>query len=242
MEEIRNMPYLRHQKRELKYTLIQRSLTQKNIVIRVRQGEVVVSAPKTVSVKKVEEVLKEKWKWIFEKLSESSQIKPKSALTVNDMIFFVGQPLRIELLNEHIVGQKIVKTRFALQIPTHLIEHVSIEQVVQTWLRHQAECMIPKMVIELAQTFQLTPLRIRVKEQRSRWGSCSSRGSIQINWRLIQAPAKILEYVIIHELAHLTYLNHSSAFWDLVARMMPDYHTHREWLKTNGASLFRIDT
>ena len=78
---------------------------------------------------------------------------------------------------------------------------------------------------------------ITVRDQKSRWGSCSSRGTLSFNYRLIFAPPKVLDYVVIHELCHLTHMNHSKEFWNMVEDILPDYKEHRKWLKENGHTL-----
>ena len=79
--------------------------------------------------------------------------------------------------------------------------------------------------------------RISIRDQKTRWGRCSSRGTLSFNWRLMLAPPDILDYVIVHELCHLTHMNHSPAFWQCVEHILPDYKTRRKWLKENGYQL-----
>lgn len=78
---------------------------------------------------------------------------------------------------------------------------------------------------------------ITVRDQKSRWGSCSSRGTLSFNYRLIFAPPVILDYVVVHELCHLTHMNHSRDFWDMVAGVMPEYKEYRKWLRDHGHEL-----
>lgn len=78
---------------------------------------------------------------------------------------------------------------------------------------------------------------VTIRDQKSRWGSCSSRGTLSFNYRLIFAPPVILDYVVVHELCHLTHMNHSRDFWDMVASVMPEYKLHRTWLKEHGHEL-----
>ncbi len=82
-----------------------------------------------------------------------------------------------------------------------------------------------------AKEMGLTYNSFRIKEQKTRWGSCSSKGNINLNWRLIQAPEEVINYVIVHELAHLRYMNHSHEFWQLVSQYSPDYQKWRDWLR-----------
>ncbi len=76
-----------------------------------------------------------------------------------------------------------------------------------------------------------------VRDQKTRWGSCSSTGTLSFNYRLMFAPPRVLDYVVIHELCHLTHMNHSREFWNLVASVMPEYKIHRNWLKEHGQEL-----
>lgn len=88
------------------------------------------------------------------------------------------------------------------------------------------------------------PQRITLRDPRSRWGSCSSKGDLMFSWRLIMAPPAVLDYVAAHEVAHLVEMNHSAAFWRVCARLRPDYDLHRVWLRQHGASLlaWRFDS
>lgn len=81
--------------------------------------------------------------------------------------------------------------------------------------------------------------RIAVKDQATRWGSCSRKGNLNFNWRLILMPEEILDYVVVHELAHLKQLNHSPEFWKIVQEVLPDYKSRRKWLKENGGYFIR---
>lgn len=80
--------------------------------------------------------------------------------------------------------------------------------------------------------------RIAIREQKTRWGSCSSKGNLNFNWRLIFAPPEVLDYVVVHELAHRREMNHSKAFYNIVESVLPDYKKSRRWLRENGESLW----
>lgn len=82
------------------------------------------------------------------------------------------------------------------------------------------------------------PGRVAIREQKSRWGSCSRKGNLNFNWKLIMAPPQALDYVVVHELCHLHEFNHSPRFWALVAAQMPDYEVWKKWLKTHGEDLY----
>ncbi len=100
--------------------------------------------------------------------------------------------------------------------------------------RELARQVFQQSVDYYAQQMQVSYRRITIRDQKTRWGSCSMKGNLNFNWRLVLAPREVLDYVVVHELAHRREMNHSSRFWGLVAEVMPDYKWRREWLKENG--------
>lgn len=100
-----------------------------------------------------------------------------------------------------------------------------------------AKDYFPKRVAYFSQFTGGSYNRITVRDQKTRWGSCSAKGTLSFNWRLMLAPPSIPDYVIVHELCHLTYMNHSAAFWKKVESVYPDYRTARKWLKDHGHEL-----
>ena len=105
-------------------------------------------------------------------------------------------------------------------------------------LRARAAAELPSRLIELASELDIAIQRISIRNQRTRWGACSSRGSITLNWRLILVPDFVRDYVMIHELMHRRELNHSRRFWKHVAAACPRYDEARKWLLTDGRRLF----
>ncbi len=95
----------------------------------------------------------------------------------------------------------------------------------------------PKRAAHFQQFTGGTYNRITIRDQKTRWGSCSARGTLSFNWRLMLAPPAILDYVVVHELCHLTHMNHSPAFWQAVEAVCPDYRDSRRWLKEHGQEL-----
>ena len=110
-------------------------------------------------------------------------------------------------------------------------------EAIQAYLRQLAERELPPRTRELAEIHNVTVHRVTVRDQKTRWGSCSARKTISLNWRLIQAPPSVLDYLIIHELMHLREMNHSARYWKLVAEAYPGYREAERWLKRGGLSL-----
>ena len=105
-------------------------------------------------------------------------------------------------------------------------------------LRARAAIELPPQLLALAERHGLIVTRVTIRNQRSRWGSCSSRGHITLNFRLLLMPPEVREYILIHELMHLRQGNHSRRFWRLVEEAYPAFREAERWLKKNGASLF----
>ena len=108
---------------------------------------------------------------------------------------------------------------------------------LEEWLKREAKTLIYRRVAELAMLHKYEFERVRVSGAKTRWGSCSSKNNINISWKLIMAPGHILDYVILHELAHLKHMNHSKAFWGQVEKSCDHYDDSRKWLKKHGRML-----
>jgi predicted metal-dependent hydrolase len=103
--------------------------------------------------------------------------------------------------------------------------------------QRQALQIISSRVRVYADQMHLTPLSIKVNRARRRWGSCSHRGALNFSYRLMAAPLAVIDYVVVHELAHMKHLNHSRAFWNCVASVMPEFRNHHQWLREHGHRL-----
>ena len=118
---------------------------------------------------------------------------------------------------------------------------VSQKQAFEKRYRQAAASYFPMRVAYYHQFTGGTYSRITIRGQHTRWGSCSSRGTLSFNWRLMMAPPKVLDYVVVHE-CHLKHMDHSRNFWNAVAEVMPDYKEQKKWLKEHGMELFVLDT
>ncbi len=109
--------------------------------------------------------------------------------------------------------------------------------VLEAWYRQQAERLIKKRADELCPRLGVTYGRLSIRGARTRWGSCSRKGNLNLNWKLMMLPEPVIDYVVIHELAHLKEMNHSKKFWDLVAEHCPQWRKHGKRLKDHAAEL-----
>lgn len=158
--------------------------------------------------------------------------QPKTAVAWNPgtEIIFRGKPVRIE-----------VDADGGIRFGTELIQvadvSADLRPAIQNHLRQLATLELPPRVRELAAIHGVSATRVSVRNQKSRWGSCSRQGNISLNWRLIQSPSYVCDYIILHELAHRRQMNHSDKFWQEVARLCPDYLVAERWLKQHAKLL-----
>ncbi len=116
-------------------------------------------------------------------------------------------------------------------------EEIKRLSVMDKRFRSAAKEYFPKRVAYYHQQTGGNYTKITIRDQKTRWGSCSSSGTLSFNYRLMYAPPRVLDYVVVHELCHLTHMNHSKDFWNMVASIMPDYKSYRQWLKDHGREL-----
>jgi len=144
-------------------------------------------------------------------------------------ILFRGDPVRLEKCGEEI--------RFATETVLIKASELDLRPAIERHLWRLAARELPLRVLELAVLHQFQVKRVTVRNQRSRWGSCSRHGTISLNWRLIQAPQFVCDYIMLHELAHLREMNHSRRFWSVVGRLCPNVAEAEKWLKENSGLL-----
>jgi predicted metal-dependent hydrolase len=121
--------------------------------------------------------------------------------------------------------------------PHHVTIDPSNKAVIEAWYRNQAKQFIFKRVAELAAHFGYSYNRLFIRGSKTRWGSCSMKKNLSFNWRLVKAPPFVIDYLILHELAHTVVFNHSKKFWQRVADTCPDYKVAEKWLKDHGSTL-----
>lgn len=151
-----------------------------------------------------------------------------------------GSEIEIEGIQRRIVpgrGRALVLSETELQVPGRVD---TTARRVQAWLKARARDRLAAASDHYAAQIGRNYSRLSLRDTRSRWGSCTTNGGLMYSWRLILAPPEVLDYVAAHEVAHLEEMNHSQAFWAVVARLMPEYETPRTWLRQNGAQLHRF--
>ncbi|HEV2392340.1 MAG TPA: SprT family zinc-dependent metalloprotease [Verrucomicrobiae bacterium] len=206
-------------------------------VLRLRpDGSARVTIPRGGSAVEARRFAHSNISWIDKHLPranpESSQ---SSAWPAGRQILFRGELVTLE--SESNVEANLI--RFAGEVVRVKNPGGDLRPEIECHLWQMAARELPLRVLELAAANGLTFGRVSVRNQRSRWGSCSRRGTVSLNWRLVQAPLHVRDYIILHELAHLLEMNHSRRFWREVARLCPSFEQAEKWLKQNAKLLRR---
>lgn len=207
---------------------LKRSARRRSIGIKVHRGEVTVTAPVRASMAEVRAFVAQKARWINKHLElQRTSIAQQAAVKLGPgaELPFLGERLLLEATGPA-VG--VVRDGDRLLIGA---DPLLYKAKIARWLAGQAQAYLPGRIKALAPLLGVEPRGFSVRFYKSRWGSCNRRGELQFNWLLMMAPSVVVDYVVVHELAHLRHFNHSPAFWQLVASVMPDYANHRTWLR-----------
>ena len=224
--------------RKLPYRIIT-SKRARRLRLSVTSQEVTVTLPVGVKPGDAEKFLQQNAQWLLHQLERAAKTRPAGNVLPPDVIYFRGIATRIEIIDEagRLSRMRIDEERGRLVLRVPPGTRGTPRSIIEPWLKQQARQEIEQMVKASAARMKVSPKKVTIRDQRTRWGSCSNKGTLSFNWRLIMAPPIVMEYVVIHELAHLRQPNHSTAFWDLVAAYAPAYKKSRLWLKKNGAAL-----
>jgi predicted metal-dependent hydrolase len=194
-------------------------------------GSARLTIPRGGSVRVAQAFLERHTGWLAKQLERLAARPRKPATwTLGTEIFYRGERVQIEASQPGCI-------RFADQIMPTVNASEDLRPAIERHLWALAARELPPRLCELAALHGFTVRRVTVRNQRSRWGSCSRRGTISLNWRLIQTPAFVQDYLHLHELAHLRHMNHSARYWAEVERLCPDYETAERWLKQHAALL-----
>ena len=216
---------------------ITRSKRKTVSIIVERSGTIRVLAPLKFPEKNIIQFISDKQNWIRKKMSDldAHQTK-KPTFEEGSHIEFMGGTIRIAY---HVVQKKNEEFMCLVDAVIHYnrrdFSFNAMLEDTERWYRQQALMLFHERVAYFSAILDRTPTKISIKTQHKRWGSCTSKGHILLNWRLILAPIEIIDYVIVHELCHLYHMDHSKRFWELVSKIDPHYADKRLWLKRHGS-------
>jgi len=219
---------------------VKRSSRAKHARLEVCAGTgLTVVIPSSYNIDDIPDLLRKKGRWIINKLAKyvtGHQITEGKEPESGDSIPYLGRRLKVvtRCNSGTIADVRLEKNRLLVDLNSR---NGRLNLVLEWWYRRQAEKLVKERADELCPRVGVTYVRLTVRGARTRWGSCSQKGNINFNWKLMMAPEPVIDYVIIHELAHLKEMNHSKNFWKLVAEHCPQWRRHRKWLKDHEAEL-----
>lgn len=204
-------------------------------------GGVEVIAPRRVSLDEVESFVASKRAWIDRtllRMRTAEAERPLPRLEDGGEVPFLGERLSLRVRVEP--GRKrshVARQGGELRVAVPEPGPAAVEAALERWYRAQARGEVARRLDAAVARVGQSYASLQIRGQRSRWASCSARGGMSFNWRLLLAPPEILDYVVEHEVAHLEVHDHSRRFWELLAQRCPGYRDHERWLRANGATL-----
>ena len=213
---------------------IKRTDRKKTVSFQVERGLVKVLVPKNLDKAKLDKIIKSKSKWIKNKLSKVDEILPfkKKDYVSGEDFMYLGKHYKLKVIKGQKYNVKLSDKYLTLDIKLHTKDE-KIKRLLKKWYFENAEKYLKEITSELSLKNNLNFKSVKVRNYRSRWGSCSSIGSIFYNWKIIMAPKKIIRYVVLHELAHTKFHNHSPRFWSYLKSKYGDIEYSKNWLVKN---------
>ena len=216
---------------------IQKSAKRRKLTITVeRDRRVVVHAPEGISEETIQQVVESKRRWIYEKISQSQKYQtlphpPGKELVSGESALYLGRQYRIELVKMGLAGIQFSQ-RF--MIPARGKKRT--EALREWYIGRAKEKLMPRVKLH-ARDLGVDIAGVKIVDNRYRWGSCTLNDNVNFNWRLIKAPMFVIDYVIVHELAHLIESNHTPRFWNIVRARTSTMDKAKAWLKEHGQLL-----
>lgn len=211
-----------------------------------KEAKLIVRAPEWVPLAEIEAFLIKKAEWIEATRrrllrQKKEELSTRLRLENGDEVPYLGKKLVLTVIREDRKSGRVkrVDERLLLFVP-YAADHEYCRGQLEKWFRKEASVVIGRRARLFADLLSVSYKDIRIKDQKSCWGSCSAQGNMNFNWRIMMAPQEVCDYVILHELCHLRFMDHSREFWELMGRICADYKRRRAWLKENASELYLL--
>ena len=220
--------------------IVKRSARARHIRLEMRPGTgLIIFIPRFYNIDRLGDLLKAKQSWILRHFTTYGNIRPASVgndIKAGDVIPYLGRELKVVMTTTESVNCDHINLE-----PDRLLIDTSGEKnlnaTLEYWYRIQAAKLITEKTAKWGARIHVRYNKVTIRGQRTRWGSCSHKGNLNFNWKLLMTPEAVLDYVIIHELTHLKEMNHSKKFWQLVTEHCPRWREHKRWLKNHEVQL-----
>ena len=217
---------------------------RKTSVLYIVGDQLQIRVPNRVRDRKIVEILETKERWIRNKAIQlqNQPVNKEREFISGESFALFGKNLKLKVLEGGRVGTKLDGDYLLTNVRASEIEDVRkfrIKTYIEKWYIQEAYKRLEEKVIRYSEIIKVSPREMKVRNYKTRWGSCDKKGRLTFNFHLIKAPHSIVDYVVVHELCHMLQPNHSKFFWDEVAKYDLFFKEHRKWLKLNGAELIR---
>ena len=208
-------------------------------------GEVLLTIPRRATKAEAREFLLSRLDWVQTQLAKLRAQAPRAGHRApgwdgDDVLPLRGHPLPLRWVRASVLRPQVRLTAAAIEVfAASDTRPELLNRILKLALMREARLEAEDLLNQEAHQLGVQWHTLRIGDPRAQWGSCTRDGTVSLSWRLLLAPTEVFRYVVIHELCHLPHPDHSPRFWGLVARQMPDYQSHRDWLKHHGGGLHR---
>lgn len=207
----------------------------------VPPNKIKVKSPRGISKSKIEELVHSKANWIIKKLEEFKDIEHmqiERRFVDGEIFMYLGKEYILKITQDkNLKKAEVSICNEFIHVKTPKIEIEIIKKIMIEWYKIECDKKIRERIEVYGQKLGEMPRIIKVKEQKRRWGTCTSRRDVLFNWKCIMAPIDVIDYIVVHELCHLVHMNHSANFWSLVKSNFPHYEEKKQWLRKNGIKM-----
>ncbi|KYH32223.1 hypothetical protein CLTEP_22670 [Clostridium tepidiprofundi DSM 19306] len=221
--------------KDIEYELIRRKRKTSSLIVE-RDGNVRLIVPEYLSMQKIEELLEGKMYWIYSKKAEWEDLnasRVKRQFRSGQGFLYLGSSYRLEVTEKTDKDLKLYRGRFYLRKSKLDVA----DELFKSFYKEKGLKKLQERIELYKRQMGVNPKNIRIMELKNRWASCSDEGNLNFHWKCVLAPISIIDYIVVHELAHIIYKDHSDRFWNTVDKVIPDYQKKKQWLRENGASL-----
>ncbi len=223
--------------KDIEYSLVRSRRKTASIYIE-RDGQVSILVPDKLTDRQVEALLECKRKWIYKGLAEWQDLNARRVhrdYVNGEGFLYLGRSYRLKLVSDLSEPLMLKDGYFCLR--TNNVSLPDSDAAFKAFYRAKGAVRIPPRVAYYRAKMDVEPKAVKILDLKHRWASCSPGGNLNFHWKCMMAPLTILDYIVVHELAHLVYPNHTKAFWNELDKVMPDFQERKEWLRVNGAGM-----
>jgi len=223
--------------RDIRYTLKRSDRKTASIYVE-RDGQITVLAPEVLTEKQIEKVLEEKRRWIYTSLAEWHDLnatRVERQFVNGEGFLYLGRSYRLKLVPKQDEPLLLKDGHFCLR--ADLRPEAKAVAAFRDFYRDKGLVRINERIAYFQTRMDVEPKSVKILDLKNRWASWTPGGNLNFHWKCMMSPAKILDYIVVHELAHLIYPDHSAKFWNEVDKLLPDFSERKEWLRVHGAGL-----